>query len=136
MASNAFLSYQTADKASAGRVKAALAKVKISSFLAHEDIAVSEEWRSKILEELAKIDLFICLLSKHYLESAWCVQESGIAVFRPGVAIVPLSLDGTTPPAFMSHLQSVKVKPDDISLDTLLPAFIKHDFPVVSQRLV
>ena len=136
MPTYAFLSYQTADKSSAARVKAVLAEVKIKSFLAHEDIDVSEEWRLKILEEIRKVDLFVCLLSRQYLKSAWCLQESGIAVFRGAVPIVPLSLDGTTPPGFMSHLQSMKVAPEEISLDTLLPAFLKHDFPLAISLLI
>jgi hypothetical protein len=124
----AFLSYQTADKVAADHVKAILAKVRVESFLAHKDIEVSVEWRQKILEEIAKADLFICLLSKDYLQSAWCMQESGIAAFRPGFAIVPLSLDGSIPSGFISSYQSVQVNPEKITLTDLLPAFLKHDF--------
>ena len=78
----AFISYQTSDKVIAGRVKNVLLTVRIDSFLAHEDIHVSEEWRLKILEEISKADIFIPLLSKNYHESPWCVQEAGIAAFR------------------------------------------------------
>jgi hypothetical protein len=136
LASYAFLSYQTADKHIAGRLKEVLAEVGIKSFLAHEDIDVSEEWRLKILEEIAKVDIFICLLSQNYAKSAWCVQESGIAAFRYGLPVVPLSLDGSIPRGFISHIQSVKVDPDEISLDTLMPAFLRHDFPVAIGILI
>lgn len=135
MASHAFLSYQTADKKAAGRLKDILASVGIESFLAHEDITVSEEWRQKILEEIAKANIFVCLLSKSYLKSPWCVQESGVAAFRSGIAIIPLSLDGTTPKGFISHIQSVKVDADEISIENLLPAFVKHDFPLAIKIL-
>lgn len=40
----AFISYQTADKQIAGRIKELLESIGITSFLAHEDIDVSEEW--------------------------------------------------------------------------------------------
>jgi TIR domain len=106
VASYAFLSYQTADKKAAGRLKNVFAQVGIKSFLAHEDIAVSQEWRLKILEEIAKVDLFVCLISKSYMKSPWCVQESGVAAFRSGIAIIPLSLDGTTPKGFIGGVLS------------------------------
>jgi hypothetical protein len=131
----AFLSYQTADKKAAGRLKGVLTRAGVKTFLAHEDITVSEEWRLKILEEIAKADIFICLLSESYMNSAWCVQESGIAAFRPGIAIIPLSLDSTTPKGFISHVQSVRVGADEISLDTLMPAFVKYDFPLAVKIL-
>lgn len=135
MARYAFLSYQTADKGTAGRLRQVLAQLGIRSFLAHEDINVSDEWRLTILEEIAKVDIFICLLSKNYIQSAWCAQESGIAAFR-AVPVIPLSLDGTIPPGFIAHLQSVRINSDDIALDTLMPAFLKHDFPLAIEFLV
>jgi hypothetical protein len=132
----AFLSYQTADKEPARRLKRVLADIGVKSFLAHEDIDVSEEWRLKILEEIGKADMFICLLSKNYLKSPWCMQESGIAASLTGVSVVPLSLDGTKPKGLISHIQSVKVDPDEISLETLMPALLKHDFPLAIQILI
>lgn len=128
MGSHAFLSYQTADKLVAGQVRRVLADVGIDCFLAHEDIAVSEEWRLKILEEIGKADIFICLLSKDYYNSPWCSQESGIAAFRQDMTIIPLSLDGTIPQGFISSFQSVKVDPERVTLHDLIPGFVKHDF--------
>ncbi len=135
MASYAFLSYQTADKKAAARLKHVFDQVGIKSFLAHEDITVSEEWRLKIIEEIAKVDIFVCLLSKSYMKSAWCVQESGAAAFRSGIAIIPLSLDGTKPKGFISHVQSVRVDADEISVDAVMPAFVKHDFTLAIKIL-
>ena len=128
MKSYAFVSYQTADKRVAGRLKSVLAEIEIDSFLAHEDITVSEEWRLKILEEIGKTDIFICILSENYFKSAWCVQESGIAAFRAKLPVIPLSIDGTIPQGFIGHLQSVKVAQESITVDDLLPAFLKHNF--------
>lgn len=124
----AFISYQTDDRAIAGELQRRLDVVGIQSFLAHEDIEVSDEWRSTLLRELSLVDIFICLLSKRYLQSQWCVQESGIAAFRKNLTIIPLSIDGTIPQGFMSNIQSAKVDPDQISLHDLIPAFLKRDF--------
>lgn len=122
-----FLNYQTNDKQVAGKLRNLLSGARIKAFLAHEDIAVSEEWRLKLLEEIAKADVFICLLSNNYFQSPWCVQESGIAAFRNGVTIIALSLDGTISQGFISHIQSVKVNPDFMTIRDLIPGFLKHD---------
>ncbi len=122
---SAFISYQTDDKVAAGGLKKELSRIGITSFLAHEDIEVSEEWRSKILAELKNTELFICLLSKSYLKSAWCVQEAGIAAFRNDLLVVPLSLDGTIPMGFLGYIQSAKVAPEYVSLTDIAPALLK-----------
>ncbi len=124
----AFISYQTDDRAIAGEFQRRLYAVGIQSFLAHEDIEVSDEWRSRLLRELSVVDIFICLLSKRYLQSQWCVQESGIAAFRKNLTIIPLSIDGTIPQGFIGNIQSVKINPNQISLHDLIPAFLKRDF--------
>jgi hypothetical protein len=122
---SAFISYQTIDKAAAGGLKEELSRIGITSFLAHEDIEVSEEWRTRILAELAIAELFICLLSENYLKSSWCVQESGIAAFRKDLLVVPLSLDGTIPMGFLGYMQSARVYPAYIGLTDIAPALLK-----------
>lgn len=136
MSSYAFISYQAEDKAIAGELRRVLRKSRIDAFLAHEDIEVSAEWRERILEEIGKANLFICLLSSNYRKSPWCMQESGIAAFREGMTIVPLSLDGTKPTGFLGAYQAVQVDRDDISLRDILPAFFKHDFDVAVELVI
>jgi len=125
---NTFVSYQTKDKAVAGIIKRILESVGCKCFLAHEDIEVSEEWRVRILEELDRADIFISLLSDNYYKSPWCVQESGIAAYRKTLTIIPLSIDGSIPQGFFSHIQSTKIPPENITIENLLPGLIKHDF--------
>lgn len=121
-----FISYQTTDKQIAGRIRDILAIYGVDSFLAHEDIYVSEEWRLKILEEIRKADIFICLLSKNYYKSHWCIQESGIAIFRSDMTVIPLSVDDSIPQGFISNLQSVRINPETVSIRDLLPGFLSH----------
>ncbi len=123
----AFISYQTADKHVARRLQRILQEVGITSFLAHEDIQVSAEWRERILEELGKTSIFVSVLSKDYFESPWCVQESGIAAYR-GITSLHLSLDGNIPRGFSANIQSMKVDPDNVSLLGLLPGIVASDF--------
>ncbi|MDH5561592.1 MAG: toll/interleukin-1 receptor domain-containing protein [Deltaproteobacteria bacterium] len=131
----AFISYQTEDKIIAGKVKIILAKIGVSSFMAHEDISVSEEWRLKILEEIGKTDIFVSLWSKNYYNSWWCIQESGIASFRKEMTIIPLSIDGSVPQGFAGNIQSTKINPESIYINDLLPGIIKADFKWVIKLL-
>jgi TIR domain len=128
MKAYAFVSYQTEDKAIAGALKTILERLGIRAFLAHEDIVVSDEWRLKILAEVGKADIFVCLLSEHYFQSIWCVQESGIAAFRGDMTIMPLSLDGTIPQGFIGNYQSVRVDPNKITIRNLMPGLLKYNF--------
>lgn len=126
--SYAFVSYQTDDRHTAGAIQCILERVGIRSFLAHEDIEVSEEWRVRILEEIAAADIFICILSKSYIKSQWCTQESGIAAFRKDLIVIPLSIDGTVPQGFLGNIQAAKIDPENVNIEDLLPGLQKRDF--------
>lgn len=128
MNTRAFISYSTTDKRIAGALRAILAELEIDTFLAHEDIEVSDEWCQKILEEISRTEIFVCILSKAYFASTWCIQESGIAAFRKEVTIIPLSVDGSIPKGFFSNVQATKIEFDSLSIKNLLPGFIKHNF--------
>jgi TIR domain len=125
--STAFISYQTENRAVAGQLRDALAPAGITAFLAHEDIEVSVEWRGRLLQELHRADVFVAVLSAAYLRSAWCIQESGIAAFKPELLVVPLSLDGTVPPAFLGGFQSARLDAATLSAATLAPAYTSRD---------
>lgn len=131
----AFLSYQTADKHVAGEIRALLAELGVESFLAHEDIGVSQEWRLKILEEIRKADLFIPILSANYYASEWCVQESGMAALME-LTIIPFSIDGTIPKGFIAHIQSTKVEPGNITLKNIFPGLAKKDVAFVIDTIL
>jgi hypothetical protein len=102
----AFISYSTKDKKYGGVVCSVLQELNIESFLAHDNLIVSEEWQKRILAELKSCDIFVPLLSKSFRESKWCDQETGIAIIKRGVLIVPISLDQTLPYGFLSKIQA------------------------------
>lgn len=116
----AFISYSHEDRKYGAQAKRVLAEVGIQGFLAHDDLHVSDEWRERIIEELKRSDLFVPLLSANFLTSKWAPQEVGFIVSRPGVVIAPISLDGTTPFGFMSHVQSRKVTKEGITRELLV----------------
>jgi hypothetical protein len=131
-----FISYSVRDKEFAGKIKNILNYVGLESFLAHEDIDVSQEWANKILEEINSSSIFICLLSSNFLDSDYCLQETGIAASRHGVCIIPLSLDGSIPPGFLNKIQSSKIDPERPKIEDLLPAFIKYDKKLANRVLI
>jgi len=130
-----FISYQTANKNVAGKLQGIFQEVGVSSFLAHEDIEVSAEWRERILEELGKATIIISLLSEEYFRSEWCVQESGIAAYR-GIISLHLSIDGNIPRGFSSIIQSVRIDPENITLVEILPGIVASDFDLGIQLIL
>jgi hypothetical protein len=131
----AFLSYQTADKVIAGDIKKILDRLNVESFLAHEDVEVSAEWRLAIIQELMVTDLFIPILSKNYYSSIWCKQELGMAAYR-GIAIVPLSIDGSIPEGFIAHVQSSRIDPKELNAAPLITAIARRDKPFAIEGII
>ena len=136
----AFISYSHHDREAAANVSAALAELGITTFMAHEDIQVSEKWQKRIVEELNKTDLFIPLLSSNFRNSEWTSQEVGFAMSRPDFPIIPLALDDTVPYGFINHLQSEcingKDRPSpDLFVRPLVEALPRKTFPVLIGRM-
>jgi hypothetical protein len=107
----------------------------VDAFLAHENIEVSNQWRTELLKQLKIAQIFVALISANYFKSPWCVQESGIAAFRK-LTIIPLSIDGTIPQGFISDFQSIKIDPANPSLSALLPGLANHDVVATIDKLI
>lgn len=123
-----FISYQTADRHIAGSLQRMLNVYGFDSFLAHEDIRPSEQWRVRILQELHDSKICICLLSANYLLSDWCIQEAGIAAFHAHQMIpIPLRIDDSLPPGFLSAIQAKRCDPARITIHDILPALLLAD---------
>lgn len=132
----AFISYSTKEKLYGAQVKRILVEYGIESFLAHEDLEVSEEWKERVLEELLYCDIFIPLLSKAFRKSDWAPQEIGVIAGRQDVAVIPLSIDGTMPFGFISHLQGKRISHDGISEKLLIPLLAKkHPHKIISSMI-
>ena len=116
----AFISYSHKDRKFGAQAKAVLAEVGVEAFLAHDDLHVSDQWRGRIIEELKRCDLFVSLLSESSVKSKWAPQEVGFIIARPDVAIAPLSIDGTKPFGFISHVQSRPIPKEGITSELLV----------------
>ena len=118
----AFISHATVDREFALAAKYALTRTGIESFLAHEDLRVSQEWKARILEELKICDIFVGLLSTSFRRSKWCGQELGAAVQRGSVLIIPISLDDTIPYGFIADLQAHRVRHGELTAQVMWDA--------------
>ena len=74
--------------------------------MAHEDILISQEWETKIIESLNESDIFIPLISEYSKNSIYVNQEIGLALAykKP---ILPLKLTKINPFGFMSRVQAM-----------------------------
>jgi hypothetical protein len=135
----AFISYSIKDKKYGAAVREALNALNVESFLAHNDLRVSDKWEKKILKEVGRCNVFVPLLSKNFLKSEWCSQETGIIVKRRGVTIFPLLLDGTMPFGFIRHVQGQRVTLEEIDeklfLRPLAEKFPRYILPQWIERL-
>jgi TIR domain len=133
----AFLSYQTQDRHIAAKVREFLDSIAIPALMAHEDINVSHEWQKVILAEISKADIFIPILSENYLKSPYCMQESGIAIFRmAGITVIPLSTDGSVSPGFMTHIQSKRIDPNNVSHSALFAGIAQYNCNFAIDRMI
>lgn len=116
-----FISYSTANKIVAHTTAKALQTLRIRSFLAHDDLIVSDSWRERIVSELSHCDVFVPLLSNDFKQSEWCAMECGYAIGRSDLTIIPISLDGTLPFGFLSAYQTGFVDPtSEPNIQTLI----------------
>lgn len=109
----AFISYSTANKLVAGKIKGAFDELKIDSFMAHEDIQPSQEWQKTILEHLDSCTMFIPLITDDFMLSEWTQQEAGIAMGR-GIPIIPICVSNRNPPGFLARYQALKIVENQI----------------------
>jgi len=108
-----FLSYHSSDKALAGDIKSNLCHYGLDVFLAHEDIQPTEEWRTRILSELKRTDVFLPLLTEKFLTSKWTSQECGVAVAKE-IFIVSLKVS-VDPFGFLSKYQAFNFKIENVA---------------------
>lgn len=99
-----FVSHSIEDLQVATDVKALLRVFGFDGFVAHQDIELSQEWISRIVEALNSSVGLIYLLSDASKASDWTDQEAGFALCR-NVPLIPISL-GAGPWGFVSRYQA------------------------------
>ena len=100
-----FISHLAEERKFAGEIQQGLLRFGISSFVAHKDIAPTEEWQDKIKSALETCDGMLALLHPGFHESDWTDQEIGYAMGRQ-LLIVTISF-GIDPYGFIGRFQAM-----------------------------
>jgi hypothetical protein len=98
-----FLSHLASFKDPIMRLRAALRRLGITAFVAHEDIEPTKEWLNEIEKALFSMDALAAVLMPGFHESHWTDHEVGIAVGRD-VLVIPVCR-GVVPYGFISKYQ-------------------------------
>jgi len=108
------LSYDTNDRVVAGEIKKYLQKKGYESFLAHEDIEVSADWRDEILKHLETCVGLIAVVTADFPKSSWTNQEVGIAIGK-NKPVISIVLDsGRSLPGFLESRQAIITSAEDL----------------------
>lgn len=92
-----FLSYHHDDRKLAARLKKELVRYGLRAFLAHEDIAVSSQWRREIVRHLNSCIAIVAVVTRSFYKSDWTCQEMGIAMGKEKTIISLILDDGINP---------------------------------------
>ncbi|MGA2542721.1 MAG: toll/interleukin-1 receptor domain-containing protein [Verrucomicrobiota bacterium] len=106
-----FLSHISAEKAGVSKLKSALLKWGVDSFVAHMDIEPNHEWQKEIELALRSMHALVALLTPTFHESKWSDQEVGFALGK-GTLVIPVRL-GLDPYGFIGKQQGLPGKLDD-----------------------
>jgi hypothetical protein len=109
-----FLSLLASENAFVGEVSTELARIGISSFVAHDSIDVTLEWQHEIERALRTADVLAGLVHPHFYDSYWTQQEVGWALGRE-IPVVLIGL-GEPPKAFPARIQAPMIGTTDATL--------------------
>lgn len=77
-----FLSHRAKDRTSVSKVAERLKELGHRTFVAHDDIRATKEWRDEILHALNTMTHFVGLVADGFHEGSWTDQEIGYAFAR------------------------------------------------------
>jgi len=132
----AFLSYATVDKAKAGKVKQILEVNNVTTFLFHDDLEVSVDWRQQILAHLDTSSALIAIVTESFANSIWSNQEVGIAIGKR-LPVIPLMFGGSSElKGFVEMYQGIPVSENNLehAVKSAIP-IIERGVPSSDRRI-
>jgi hypothetical protein len=107
-----FLSYATADREYARRLRSLLSKWPNLRVFTTETLSAGEDWESKLRDELSQSDIFVVLLSLNSVDSKWVLHELGAAwaLDKPIISVVTHPEVLSRIPMDLREIQSVAVE--------------------------
>jgi hypothetical protein len=107
-----FLSYATADREYARRLRSLLSKRSNLRIFTTETLSAGEDWESRLKDELSQSDIFVVLLSLNSVDSEWVLHELGAAwaLDKPIISVVTHPEVSSKIPMDLREVQSVEVE--------------------------
>ena len=128
-----FLSHSSRDYPIISKIKSRLEEFGLNVFLAHKDIAPSQEWQGQIENSLRGCDVLIAVLTNNFKGSDWTDQEVGIA-YGLNKKIISLIVD-LTPYGFLGKWQGFRFKTGEKEIDNECFELIKHIKDIFPERI-
>ena len=94
----------------------------LNIFVCADSLVAGGRWRDDIQIALDRSDLMLVAFSKHLRRSTFCAYEIGYAHGK-GIKTIAISLDGTAPPEYLSHLQCIDLSRRQV----LMPWYTQQD---------
>jgi len=113
-----FISHRDEHKKKAFQLSEALEALGIATFVAHDTIEATKEWRREILNGLETMEVMLVFLTDDFHKSTFTNQEIGYALGR-GIPIVSLKLENSDPSGFISHEQALRGSLDNPSASAI-----------------
>lgn len=92
-----FLSHRAKDRKYASKVAEGLRELGHRTFVAHDDIRATKEWRDEILHFLNTMTHFVGLVTDGFHEGSWTDQEIGYSFARTDVKRIFVKLADSDP---------------------------------------
>ena len=104
-----FISFSNKDGEEAVKIQDFFKNCGVDCFLSKTSIDISEQYKSRVFDEIYNADIFIYLLSKNSKTSDWCDQEMGMAYIKyklGNAELFVVSHDGSIPYGFLSSFNA------------------------------
>lgn len=110
-----FLSHRTEDKSHAAKVADELTKLGHRTFVAHQDISPTREWRDEIVHALNSMTHFVALITNDFHGGGWTDQEIGYAFGRKEVKRVFVKLSKADPKGLAGFEQAINPRGSSVA---------------------
>ena len=125
-----FLSYATADREYARRLRSLLSRRPNLRIFTTETLSAGEDWESRLKDELSQSDIFVVLLSLNSVDSKWVLHELGAAwaLDKPIISVVTHPGVVSKIPMDLREVQSVEVEYLESHPEIMRQIFKRYDF--------
>lgn len=105
--SRVFVSHRAEDKIRATEIANGLQEQGYRTFVAHDDIQPTREWRDEIVHALDTMTHFVALITERFHGGGWTDQEVGYAFCRKDVKRIFVKLSDADPEGLAAFEQAM-----------------------------